>query len=47
MYRAEPGYRTVARWFDVEDAPALAHLERLDRWPGSPWVRRLDRVRIE
>lgn len=45
LYRAEAGYRTVARWLGMDHHPFLARLERLEGWEGSGWVRRVWEVR--
>jgi phosphatidylinositol glycan class B len=44
IYIAEAGYRTMFRAAGAEDAPLLRFLERVDRWEGSAWKRRVYRA---
>ena len=44
IYVAEAGYRTMFRAAGVDDAPLLRFLERVDRWEGSAWKRRVYRA---
>ena len=45
VYQAEPGYRVMARWVGAQDSGFVRWLERVDRWTGSEWVRRVYRMR--
>jgi len=44
IYRAEAGYRTMFRALKIDDSPLLRFLERVDRWEGSAWKRRVYRA---
>jgi hypothetical protein len=44
IYIDEAGYRTMFRAAGFEDSPFLRFLERVDRWEGSAWKRRVYRA---